>query len=133
MFRSDFGRSSARLLSVLTLATASLVGCATSGHQTEKAINHENVTLEERRAAGSREPVTGGGAFLFVKGLGCPQCAHNIHRQLQRIRGVDKIDVDLSVGIVSVSFEGDEHPSPYILGEAINDAGFTLVKVTPKQ
>ena len=64
-----------------------------------------------------------------MNGLGCPLCATNIDRQLERLPGVSGVQVDLSVGKVTLAFEGQERPSPHQISEAVEDAGFTLVKV----
>lgn len=124
-------------------STAALVGCAGSGSKpsTESAstappkpdmgdpIEHE-VSAADRAAAKSDAPIAGAGAVLYVNGLGCPLCASNIDKQLARVDGVDRVKVDLSQGKVDVGFRpGAAHPSPAALGDAVDDAGFTLVKV----
>lgn len=118
----------AALLGVSTLGT--IAGCATGMSEAaeENAIVHD-VTAAELREAQSRTPIAASGAVLYVNGLGCPLCASNVDKQLKRVPGVADIAVDLSVGRVTLGFKDGPHPSPYILGEAVADAGFTLVKV----
>ncbi len=127
-------------------STTALVGCAGSGSTASTSstgsassapqkpdmgdpIEHE-VSAADRAAAKSDAPIAGEGAVLYVNGLGCPLCASNIDKQLARIDGVNKVKVDLSLGRVDVGFKpGAAHPSPAALGDAVEDAGFTLVKV----
>lgn len=122
----------------LFTAPAFLAGCATpraasTGEPVyeEGAVIH-NVSDADRQFARSTEPVGTPSATLWVNGLGCPQCASNIDLQLERVSGVESIYTDLSVGKVTVGFSaGAKHPSPADLSEAVEDAGFTLVKVEP--
>lgn len=76
------------------------------------------------------EPLTGSSAVLYVNGLGCPQCASNVDVQLLRLPGVNKANVDLSTGQVHLTFQGEKRPSPKRLNDAVEDAGFTLARVT---
>lgn len=123
-------------LLLVSLASLPLVACssgsggATSGEVDEgNPINHE-VSAADIASAKSTAPIAGDRATLYVNGLGCPLCASNIDRQLERVKGVDTVAVDLSVGKVDIAFKpGAERPSPARLGEAVEDAGFTLVKV----
>lgn len=134
-------RAPVLLLSVL--ASGSLVACSSGGSSgvsggaapamasDETAIDHD-VSAADLASARSTAPIAGDSAVLYVNGLGCPLCASNIGRQLERIQGVDTVKVDLSDGKVDLRFKpGGERPSPAALGEAVEDAGFTLVKVEP--
>ncbi len=101
----------------------------TSPEYEENFINHE-VSQADIEAAKSPEPIAADRVVLWVNGLGCPLCASNIDRQLERVRGVESVKVDLSVGKVTLGLSSKgSHPSPARLGEAVEDAGFTLVKV----
>lgn len=100
--------------------------CDASG---ERAIVHQ-VSETDLAYAKSEDPVESDAAVLWVNGLGCPLCATNIDHQLKRVKGVGKINVDLSIGKVDVTFKPDmTHPSPSRLGEAVEEAGFTLVRI----
>jgi copper chaperone CopZ len=117
--------------SLLLACVVALSGCASSANAPEyeeKPITH-NVTQADIDRAASKEPLTGKAAVMYVNGLGCPLCASNIDRQLKRVRGVTSIEVDLSVGRVTVGLLPGKQPSPYRLGEAVEDAGFTLVRI----
>ncbi len=120
----------ARLLTFIVLSLV-LTGCsgpATMGEYEEKPITH-TVTPADIERAKSTQPLTSNAAVLYVNGLGCPLCASNIDRQLKRVRGVTSINVDLSVGRVELGLLTGKQPSPARLGDAVEDAGFTLVKI----
>ncbi|MCC6322861.1 MAG: heavy-metal-associated domain-containing protein [Phycisphaerales bacterium] len=127
------GLSAALSLSVVVLL-ASILGCSPSGGAAknpsmEHAIVHK-VSEADIAYAKSGSPVESDSAILWVNGLGCPLCATNIDHQLARVPGVGKVNVDLSAGKVDVGFKpGSSHPSPAQLGEAVDEAGFTLVKI----
>jgi len=40
---------------------------------------------------------------LYVDGLACPFCAYGIEKQLSKIEGVEKIDIDIGAGAVTVT------------------------------
>jgi len=126
-----FGRR-VTLACVLLPLTLLLASCASTGSKQvqyeQNPINH-TVTDEDRAATKSKTAITTDGALLWVNGLGCPLCASNIDHQLKRVRGVKAISVDLGVGVVKLNLIQGRQPSPYTLGEAVEDAGFTLVKV----
>lgn len=97
----------------------------------EGVVHH--VSAADMAGAKSAAPIEGMTAVLWVNGLGCPLCATNIDKQLVRVDGVDSVDVDLSNGKVTLLLKpGAAHPSPAVLGAAVEDAGFTLVKVEGK-
>jgi copper chaperone CopZ len=118
---------------VLFLVSAALVaGCSPTQKDASEpmpeGVTHQ-ATAAERAAAHSRDPLTGDTAVLYVNGLGCPLCATNIDKQLMRLPGVSGVQVDLSDGKVTLAMGGKERPSPHQISEAVEDAGFTLVKV----
>ncbi|MFA6044502.1 MAG: heavy-metal-associated domain-containing protein [Phycisphaerales bacterium] len=127
-----------RLVSALFLMSAVLGACGTAqpthlmanGSQ-ETGVVHQ-VSNADKAAVHSTEPLAANSAVLFVNGLGCPLCASNIDQQLAGVKGVRSADVDLSGGTVKVTFAGPVHPSAHALNEAVEDAGFTLVKVQPQ-
>jgi copper chaperone CopZ len=86
-------------------------------------------TASERVAATSREPIRADHVTLYVNGLSCPLCATNVDRQLERLPGVGNVNVDFSSGEITLTLSGERRPSPHQIGEAVADAGFTLVKL----
>ena len=108
-------------------------GCASSGgnqpEYEEKPIVHQ-VSESDIAMTKSDQAILGSNATLWVNGMGCPLCASNLDIQLKRLKGVGEVAVDLSIGVVTVDLKpGVSHPSPARLGEAVEDAGFTLVKI----
>ena len=74
-------------------------------------------------------PGTGDGTVtLVVHGMGCPLCANNVDKQLLKIAGVRKVDVNLGSGSVKVQYAGNA-PTKAQLAKAVADSGYTLVKV----
>jgi copper chaperone CopZ len=112
-----------------------LTGCASgsaskAGSDTmqENAVQH-TVSAADIAATHSKEPITADSVTLLVNGLGCPQCATNIDKTLENVKGVQSVQVDLSTGKVLVGLVGRQRPSAHRLSEAVTDAGLTLVKI----
>jgi copper chaperone CopZ len=74
-------------------------------------------------------PIAAPQAVLWVKGLSCPLCASGIDKQLLRVPGVQKVDVDLGTGRVAAAFAAEPRPSRSQLAKAVRDAGFTLDRI----
>lgn len=102
-----------------TLLLATL-GCAT-------ADRREPTTQPASGAAAAS--TSGQSATLTVHGLACPLCAHNIDKQLLKVRGVRKVEVDLGSGLVKVRFADGAPPSDQELAAAVEAGGFTLNKI----
>lgn len=67
---------------------------------------------------------------MRVDGLACPYCAYGIEKKLKQIEGVEKIDVDLDKGLVTVNTrEGAELTEPQMI-QLFKDAGFTYRSMT---
>jgi copper chaperone CopZ len=82
------------------------------------------------QAAYSAERWEHDSAVLWVRGLSCPLCAHNIDQQLKRVPGVLTVNVDLGTGKVVTTFEKNR-PSAAELAAAVDAAGFTLARIEP--
>lgn len=115
----------------IALVAGVMSGCgANKANGTEENAVVHTATPEQRAAAKDTTPIAADKVTLFVNGLGCPQCATNIDLQLKRIRGIDTAYVDLGSGTVLLDLRpGGTHPSPARLASAVEDAGFTLVKI----
>lgn len=103
-------------------------GTPGSGEKVPEGVVHQ-VTPEDIAATHAQTPVTGDEVVLLVNGLGCPQCATNIDRALERVPGVTSVQVDLGSGKVTVGLGSKRKPTPHELSEAVADAGLTLVKI----
>jgi copper chaperone CopZ len=136
-------------MSAAAMLVVVVSGCATGGDQVDdkgssagsgsagadqtdmqkNAISHQ-VSEVDLAGAKKKEAVAADEVVLWVSGMGCPLCATNIDKQLERLSSVKSVDVDLGTGKVRVGMlAGKPHPSPARFGEAVEDAGFTLVKV----
>ena len=108
---------------VLVLTAALTVGCQTRARSGSGPI-----------AARPAPFVAGGGgaqtATLVVYGMGCPLCANNVDKQLLKVAGVEKVNVDLGSGRVKVAFApGVERPGDDKLAKAVSNSGYTLVRI----
>lgn len=74
-------------------------------------------------------PIQSATITMWVQGLGCPQCATNVDKQLKRIPGVEKVKVDLGDGRVVVHRNTSQPLTRAELAQAIRDSGFTLVRM----
>jgi copper chaperone CopZ len=107
------GRPSRNLVH-LSLAAILLVGCQAPGRIA---------------ASKSQFPADARVASMRVNGLSCPLCAHNIHLKLMEVPGVRGVHVDLGAGMVSVALSDTLPPSQQQLGKAVDEGGFTLVRI----
>ena len=115
--------------SLLCLGACSANKSSSTTQYEQHPVVHE-VSDADKETAHGTAPIAADSVVLWVNGLGCPLCATNIDKQLERVKGVGSVSVDLSNGKVQLGFKpGAVHPSPAVLGEAVEDAGFTLVKV----
>lgn len=135
--RSDFLRIT--LNASILLAMSALGACASSsgGSAASEPEYEENAVIHQSSAADlealkNTTPLTSREALLYVNGLGCPLCATNVDVQLKRLKGVESATVDLGAGTVLITMPSETRPSPHRLANAVEDAGFTLVKIETK-
>lgn len=72
-------------------------------------------------------------AVLYVHGMGCPQCANNVDSQLKKVPGVESVIIDMGSGKVTAKLSPSHHPTRDQLAKAIDNTGFTLVKIEMPQ
>ena len=73
---------------------------------------------------------------MRVDGLACPYCAYGIEKNLKKIDGVEKIDVDLNNGLVTVNVSEGVKLTDTQMVKLFTDAGFTfrsMVMVPPDE
>ena len=63
---------------------------------------------------------------LGVDGLACPFCAYGIEKQLSKLEGVARIDVDIEKGAVMVRLNEGATLDEATAKAAVKRAGFTL-------
>jgi len=71
--------------------------------------------------------------LLTVHGLSCPLCSNNLSGRLKKIPGVEDVSIDLETGGVRVDLSPGHDVTQENLQEAVDSAGFTLVKVLPAE
>ncbi len=69
---------------------------------------------------------------MRVDGLACPYCAYGIEKKLKQIEGVEKIDVDLENGLVTVNVEKGVELTEAQMKQLFKDAGFTYRSMEEK-
>lgn len=74
----------------------------------------------------------GPGATLIVQGLSCPLCASSVDKQLATVDGVRAVRVNLQTGEIEVDFADGARPTDAALARAVDDGGFTLVRIVPR-
>jgi copper chaperone CopZ len=62
---------------------------------------------------------------LTVFGMDCAPCAHAIHVSMKGIQGVDKVDVDLNTGLVTIKLIPGNSASMRQFNQAVEKNGFT--------
>lgn len=63
---------------------------------------------------------------MRVDGLACPYCAYGIEKNLKKIDGVEKIDIDLNNGMVTVNVAAGVTLTDAQMAGLFTDAGFTF-------
>lgn len=63
---------------------------------------------------------------LRVDGLACPFCAYGVEKKLGAIEGVQRIEVDIASGTVTVTMKEGANLDEAVARKAVKDAGFTL-------
>lgn len=75
-------------------------------------------------------PAAGGKqAVVTVQGMQCPFCAYGIQKQLKKLPGATKVDVELAKNQAIVTFAPDAKVSDADIQQAIRKAGFTPGKI----
>ena len=101
------------------------LGCASTS--SDKAATVPSSAAAAMPTAGAADHP--GATALYVKGMGCPLCATNVKKSLEKVPGVAAVNIDLKTGIVKVSARADQAPEEPALKKAVADAGFELSKV----
>ena len=111
------------IIAAAALPALLVIGCQTS----PAAVNERQVSSPSAEDA-DVFPVERT-AILWVKGLACPYCVHNVDRQLAALSGVERAHVDLPTGKVSVALAAERPATREQLAKAIDHSGFTLDRI----
>ena len=68
-------------------------------------------------------------ATMWVKGMACPFCATNLEGQLERVKGVNKISIDLGTGKVVMVLDPTMPATKEAMARAVDNSGFTLDRI----
>ena len=63
---------------------------------------------------------------LSVDGLACPFCAYGVEKKLSAVEGVEKLDIDINAGVVSVTMAEGATLDETTAKRAVDEAGFSL-------
>ncbi|MGQ0752119.1 MAG: heavy-metal-associated domain-containing protein [Betaproteobacteria bacterium] len=66
------------------------------------------------------------GYKLRVDGLACSFCAYGVEKKLNAIKGVQRVEVDIATGTVTVTRAEGVSLDETAAKKAVKDAGFTL-------
>lgn len=111
---------------ILVVSIVVVAGCEKS----KPVVMKPEASLDQvQTAAATDAAIEPNTAVLYVHGMGCPQCAYNVDMQLLKIPGVKNVKVDMSTGRVTAQYDANQPPTRDQLAAAINETGFTLVKV----
>lgn len=66
---------------------------------------------------------------IRVRDMHCPTCASKIARRLYTVQGVVQVKTSVEKNVAWVYHQLDRDPSPRLLWEAVEAAGFTPVKM----
>ena len=69
---------------------------------------------------------------LHVLGMSCPKCVSNVDIQLMRVPGVQKAQIDMGTGIVTVDFDPSKQITRAALAKAVDDSGLTISSIEGK-
>ena len=65
---------------------------------------------------------------LYVDGLACPFCAYGVEKKVGGLKGVEKVEIDIENGRVTVTLDDGATLDEATARQAIDEAGFTLRK-----
>ena len=64
-----------------------------------------------------------------VDGLSCPFCAYGLEKKLQKMEGVEKIEIDVENAFVLLTLEDGKTVNEAMIRERVKDAGFTAREI----
>lgn len=64
-----------------------------------------------------------------VDGLSCPFCAYGLEKKLNKLDGVENIDIDFEKGLVTLQVKEDKKISQKDINTKVEEAGFTTKEI----
>ena len=68
-----------------------------------------------------------------VDGLACPFCAYGMEKKLDRLDGVEKMDIKINEGLVVLYFSEDARIDEALIEKKVKEAGFTPRQITVEE
>ena len=65
---------------------------------------------------------------LYVDGLACPFCAYGVEKKVGGLDGVEKVEIEIEEGVVTVTLADGATLDEATAKQAIDQAGFSLRK-----
>ena len=109
-----------KVLFVLLAAVALSVGCVSTNSSSTSELS------------GPINLASADAVVMTVHGLSCPLCSNNLDGQLKRIDGVERAEIDLKTGAVTVLLEEGHSVTSSDFEDAVKNRGFTLKSIEPK-
>ena len=69
---------------------------------------------------------------IEIKGLACPYCAYGMEKELKKVAGVNKVEIELKTGMAYISTPIAQKPTKENLTKIVTDAGFTAGEIEIK-
>ena len=66
---------------------------------------------------------------IEIKGMACPYCAYGMEKELLKVTGVEKVEIELKEGLAYISTPIKQKPSKEQISTIIKDAGFTIGQI----
>ena len=67
--------------------------------------------------------------IVHVDGMACPFCAFSVEKKLERIKGVESLEIKINEGRVVLLLKPDASVDSTVVKQKITEAGFTPRKV----
>ncbi len=113
-----------RMIILHSVLALGLVGC--NEHQSTSMQGQDQVDLT---AVDDEAMPSGPAATMWVKGMACPFCATNLEGQLEKVKGVAKITIDLGTGKIVMVLDPTMPATKEALARAVDNSGFTLDRI----
>lgn len=113
-----------RMIILYSVLALGLVGC-----NQQQSASMQGQDQVDRTAVNDEVMPSGPVATMWVKGMACPFCATNLEGQLEKIKGVKKITIDLGTGKVVMVLDPTMPATKEAMARAVDNSGFTLDRI----
>lgn len=105
------------VMSMIVIATLAFAAPAAFAQEPSRPADEQAAPAGETRIV------------MKVDGLACPFCAYGLEKKLEALDAVDRIEVKLDEGLVSVDLKPGKTVSDEVLARVVKDAGFVLREI----